>query len=209
MKLKMAAEDLKYLLNRGYRKSVALKFVANHYLLGRDERNYLARYVFPDDLIKVRKSRMVGPDSLSGSSVFIDGYNFLIGPGSVLSGSGFFIAQDGYLRDVRGVFGNYRITEGTFRALRLIIDFLEDSDVERAVFYFDKNVSHSGKLRGMVESIMESRGLDGVAVLSPCVDRKLKGHEDGVVATSDGAVIDSVRRVVDIPQEILKKRKIR
>lgn len=46
MKLKMAAEDLKYLLNRGYRKSVALKFVANHYLLGRDERNYLARYVF-------------------------------------------------------------------------------------------------------------------------------------------------------------------
>lgn len=35
MTLKMAVEDLRYLLNRGYRKRVALNFVANHYLLGR------------------------------------------------------------------------------------------------------------------------------------------------------------------------------
>ena len=38
--LNNAAYDLKFLLNRGYRKKGALNFVSNKYLLNKDERNY-------------------------------------------------------------------------------------------------------------------------------------------------------------------------
>ncbi|MDP3065702.1 MAG: DUF434 domain-containing protein, partial [Methanobacteriaceae archaeon] len=41
--LKNAENDLRYLLNRGYRKTTALNFVAGHYLLDKSQRNYLAR----------------------------------------------------------------------------------------------------------------------------------------------------------------------
>ena len=205
MSLEMAAEDLRSLLNRGYRKRVALNFVANHYLLGREERNYLARCVFSDETVARRRSRRVNRNSLRGSSVFIDGYNVLIGTESLLTDQ-FFLAQDGFLRDTRGVSGSYRMGDSTLRALDLIIDFLADSGVGRAIFYFDRNVSHSGRLRGLVEELMKSRGIEGCAVLSDCVDRRLR-ESDGIVATADGAVVDSVERVVDIPQEIMKERK--
>ncbi|MGB9837851.1 MAG: DUF434 domain-containing protein [Methanothermobacter sp.] len=206
MTLKMAVEDLRYLLNRGYRKRVALNFVANHYLLGKRERNYLARYVFSDETAKRRLSRLVSPDSLRGSTVQIDGYNVLIGTESVLEGSGFFIAQDGFLRDIKGVSGSYIMGEVTMRALNAIMDFLSDSCVEEVFFYFDRNVSHSGRLRQIVEDLMNSRKLEGRAILSSCVDRRLK-ESGGVVATADGAVIDSVERVIDIPHEILMRIK--
>lgn len=205
MSLEMAAEDLRYLLNRGYRKRVALNFVANHYLLGRDERNYLARCVFSDETVARRSSRRVDRDALRGSCVFIDGYNVLIGTESLLTDQ-FFIAQDGFLRDIQGVSGSYRMDDNTLRALDIIMEFLADSGVDRAIFYFDRNVSHSGRLRGLVEDLMNSRGIEGCAMLSECVDRRLR-ESGGIVATADGAVIDSVKRVVDIPQEIMKRKK--
>ena len=35
MSIERAIEDFRYLINRGYRKDVALNFVANHYKLSR------------------------------------------------------------------------------------------------------------------------------------------------------------------------------
>ena len=52
-----AYEDLKYLLNRGYRKNVALKFVSNHYRLRKEDRHLLARCVFSDGEIETREKR--------------------------------------------------------------------------------------------------------------------------------------------------------
>ena len=46
--LKDASYDLKFLLNRGYRKKIALNLVANKYLLDKNGRNYLVRKVFSD-----------------------------------------------------------------------------------------------------------------------------------------------------------------
>jgi len=45
-KLENATSDLKFLLNRDYNKKIALNFVGNHYLLDKEERNYLQRKVY-------------------------------------------------------------------------------------------------------------------------------------------------------------------
>ncbi len=45
-KLENATSDLKFLLNKNYNKKAALDFVGNHYLLDKEERNYLQRKVY-------------------------------------------------------------------------------------------------------------------------------------------------------------------
>ena len=48
IQLKDASYDLKFLLNRGYKKK-SIDLVANKYLLNKDKRNYLVRKVFSDE----------------------------------------------------------------------------------------------------------------------------------------------------------------
>ncbi len=204
MTLKKAQEDLRYLLDRGYKKRVALDFVANHYRLRRKDRNYLARYVFSKSTIKNRKKKLVNPKSLKGSRILLDGYNVLITVESVLQGD-FFIAQDGFLRDSRGVFGKYKMDDKTFKALRLVFETLKILKVGFVKFYFDKNVSFSGELASIVKKLLKGYGIPGEVELSPHVDYSIKGEaENFVVATSDSAIIDRAKRVFDIPSFIWK-----
>lgn len=204
MTLKEAQEDLRYLLDRGYKKRVALDFVADHYMLKRKDRNYLARYVFSESTIENRKKKIVSPESLKGSKIILDGYNVLITVESILQGD-FFIAQDGFLRDSRGVFGKYKLNDETFKALRLVFKALKILKVGFVKFYFDKNVSFSGELASIVRRLLKDYGIPGEVELSPHVDYNIKREaEDFVVVTSDSAIIDKAKRVFDIPFFIWK-----
>ncbi|MGB9845301.1 DUF434 domain-containing protein [Methanothermobacter tenebrarum] len=199
MTLREAQEDLRYLLDRGYKKRVALDFVANHYKLKRKDRNYLARYVFSKSTIRRRKEKLVSPESLRGSKIILDGYNVLITVESILQGD-FFIAQDGFLRDSRGVFGKYKLNDETFKALRLVFKALKVLRVGFVKFYFDKNVSFSGELASIVRRLLKDYEIHGEVELSSNVDYNIKSEaEDSVVATSDSAIIDKANRVFDIP----------
>lgn len=199
MTLREAQEDLRYLLDRGYKKRVALDFVANHYKLKRKDRNYLARYVFSKSTIRRRKEKLVSPESLRGSKIILDGYNVLITVESILQGD-FFIAQDGFLRDSRGVFGKYKLNDETFKALRLVFKALKVLRVGFVKFYFDKNVSFSGELASIVRRLLKDYEIHGEVELSSNVDYNIKSEaEDSVIATSDSAIIDKANRVFDIP----------
>jgi len=199
MTLKKAREDLRYLLDRGYKKRVALDFVANHYRLKRKDRNYLARYVFSESTIKKRRKKLASPESLRGSKLLIDGYNVLITVESIIQGD-FFIAQDGFLRDSRGIFGKYKLDDYTLKALKIIFKTLKILKVGFIKFYFDKNVSFSGELASIVRKLLKDYNMPGEVELSPQVDYNIKKESDDfVVATSDSAIIDKVKRVFDIP----------
>ncbi|MBC7100833.1 MAG: DUF434 domain-containing protein [Methanobacteriales archaeon] len=199
MTFREAQEDLRYLLDRGYKKRVALDFVANHYKLKRKDRNYLARYVFSKSTIRRRKEKLVSPESLRGSKIILDGYNVLITVESILQGD-FFIAQDGFLRDSRGVFGKYKLNDETFKALRLVFKALKVLRVGFVKFYFDKNVSFSGELASIVRRLLKDYEIHGEVELSSNVDYNIKSEaEDSVIATSDSAIIDKANRVFDIP----------
>ena len=124
--LKNAAYDLKFLLNRGYRKKVALNLVTNKYLLDKNGRNYLVRKVFSDKESRERTAKIVDINNINNKTIFIDGYNVLISVETICKQEydSLILCDDGILRDVKAVFGKYKTTSSTETALNYIINVL-------------------------------------------------------------------------------------
>ncbi|NJE09200.1 DUF434 domain-containing protein [Thermococcus sp. M39] len=196
--------DLKYLLNRGYRKSVALNFVANHYKLKKEDRHLLARCVFSEKEIGYRKKKRKPINFVNGKILAVDGFNVLITLESVLEGKAI-LCEDGFVRDLKYQRG-YRVSEKTGEILFFLLKFLSKFNPKRVIFLYDKPVSKSGEVAKLTNEIIERVGLSGAAETVNAVDFELKKFE--IVATSDLAVIDKVKYVVDIPQELAESEKI-
>lgn len=199
-----AYKDLKYLLNRGYRKSVALNFVANHYKLRLEERHLLARCVFSDEAIEIRTKKIKPACFIEGRTLAVDGFNVLITLESVLEGKAV-LCEDNIARDLKYRRG-YRQRENTAKTLELLISFISKFGPREVVFFYDAPVSGSGKIARLTEGLLRKFNLFGKAKTVRGVDRELKRFE--VVATSDIGVVDRVPYIIDLPFEIAKNRSI-
>lgn len=212
-KLQNATADLKFLLNRNYHKKTALDFIGNHYLLDKEERNYLQRTVYSREKSLNRKNKIVPLSKIKKKTLLIDGYNVLITIESIFkSEESVVVGDDGVLRDVNAVFGKYKYKNNTENVLNSIIALIKIYKPEFVRIFFDSQVSFSGKLAKLTREIMETLGVPGSADTAPNVDFQLinlSNKTDGVVATSDGVIIDKVNCILDIPcfmHKIKKKR---
>lgn len=149
--------------------------------------------------------KLIPPEALKGQTIFIDGYNVLIAVESILGGSPVYLCDDGLLRDIQGIFGSYRASELTDPALSEILDILAKSGPERVEIIFDQQISMSGSLAAKVRGMMAERCLQGTAMTAKDVDHQLKIAK-GVVATSDGNVIDAASSIIDLPGEIARRK---
>jgi len=208
-KISEAVHDLRYLLNRGYRKKGALKFVSDKYLLNIHERNYLSRKVFSREVALSRQNKILDISRVKDENIFVDGYNVLITVESICTGYPSLVrCDDGFLRDINAVFGKYRINDTTKTALTQIMLLLKCYEPQFVKFLYDCPVSQSGELSKVTRTLLNANDLPGCAVTSKNVDSELvtlSREVQGIVATSDSAVIDKIQRVIDIPCEILKK----
>jgi hypothetical protein len=117
------------------------------------------------------------------------------------------MCDDGVLRDLKAVFGKYKINSTTENALNNIITILSQHNPAYIFFFFDSPVSKSGELAQITKSIIRIHKLNGSAVTHKNVDFelvKLSKKYNGIVATSDGPIIDKVKNVLDIPFWICK-----
>jgi len=202
--LRAPADDLRLLLDRGYAKQYALRFVSDHYRLESRWRYVLSRAVHPTSVIASRAAKRMTCTMLEGEVLWVDGHNVLITVESMLKGEELFLCDDGFLRDTRGVFRSFRLTETTIRAVQLTVEFLSAVRVQEAHFVFDEKLSKSGELASHVHRSLEGARVRGDATTSKAVDYVLK-HAQGVVASADGPVVDAAKRVVDLPQCVLKR----
>ncbi len=193
--------EARYLLDRGYPRDSAVRFVSDHHRLADEERFILMRVVVKSDVARARMARVVKLEDLRGQGIFVDGYNVLITTESVLGGYPVYLCDDGFLRDSRGIFRSFRSSSLTIHALNRIFDLLASVGPARTEVLFDQQMSGSGELAETVRGMMAERNLCGSARTNRDVDRLLK-VEKGIILTSDGNVIDSVDRVVDLPQHI-------
>lgn len=205
--------DLKFLLNRGYRKTIALNFVANKHLLNRNERNYLVRKVFSDETISIRRDKKMDIPDITGNPVLIDGYNVLITVEIICNKEydSLILCDDGVVRDVKAVFGGYKINNSTVSAIKSIASTLKPHKPKSINFIYDSPVSKSGELAKLTGKILKDLEVSGSADTNKNVDFalvNLSKKPGGIVATSDGAVIDRVDRFIDIPHEICRNKKI-
>lgn len=210
-KLDNATYDLKFLLNRGYKKKSALDFISNKYLLNIDERNYLVRKTFSNDTSISRIVKIKDLSDIRDKNILIDGYNVLITVELICKKDyhSIIMCDDGVIRDLKAVFGKYRIGSYTEKALKTLMGIFKLYKPNFVKFFYDSPVSRSGELSMLTKSLLKNYEINGTAITERNVDYELikeSKRDDKIVATSDGAIIDMVDEIVDIPYWILTKK---
>ncbi|WP_319509132.1 DUF434 domain-containing protein [uncultured Methanolobus sp.] len=205
-KMTKAATDIRYLLDRGYQRESSIRFAGDHYRLGKNERYILARTVFSSETSMERRKKKRGCRELKGKTLLIDGYNVLITLESLLKGERTWLADDSFMRDIRGVFRNHSNDDITFEAVEKMLSFVSKLKVKEANVLLDTQMKNSGELAAFIRKRMQELEIPGSAKTSRHVDYDLKNcHISDVVATADGIIIDSVNNVIDIPVCISKR----
>ncbi len=198
-----AAEDLRFLLNRGYPKDASLQLVGNQYNLDYDYRHLLRRGIFPASIVEERLRKMVSAGELRGKGLAVDGYNVIITLESALKAKTIVLADDGFVRDISGVSGGYRETTETSEALELIMTLLQSSGPAEVIFFLDSPISGSGELAARIRILLNDRGIEGYASAIKVPERIMAGYK-GIIASSDTDVIDRAERIFDLAGHLIK-----
>ncbi len=197
-----ARSDLRMLLDRGYRKDYALRFVGDHHNLLLKDRNLLLRQTFSQDEIQETLSKLKPAEFMAGRHVVIDGFNVLITIDHSLTGGEVFVCQDGIVRDNVMGFANDKIKESTRKAADKVIALLAKYPPKDVRWIFDSQVSGSGTLSQYVMDGLSENNLNGESITSPTADNHIN-RLNLITATSDTGLIDRLAKIVDIPAEVL------
>ena len=203
--LQKASEDFRYLLNRGYPRKAALELVGNRYGLTFEERHLLHRGVFSSTDSQTRQKKKITIQEARNKDLAIDGHNVLITIEAGLSGRPLILGDDGFVRDISGLSGGFKKTETTEKAIQFIIDALKIIKPRQTLFLFDAPISMSGKLAQEVRSQLKREDLPGDAMAVKVPEKILIGFP-GVIATSDTAIVDQSRKILDLAGYILRKK---
>ena len=179
--------------------------VGNRYQLTSDERHLLHRGVFSDRDAGLRQKKKIPLEKIRGKDLVIDGYNVLITIEAALSGRPLVLGNDGFIRDISGVSGNFRKTEKTETALQLVSNLLKRIKPRQTLFLFDSPISMSGELAQEVRERLKRENLPGDAMAVRVPEKILIGFP-GMIATSDTVIIDQSKRVVDLAGDIMRRR---
>ena len=155
--LSACAEDIVYLLDRGYPFKTVITFVGNRHRLTERQRTALMRMCASHEMIAQRKSRQL--DALAkGCTVHIDAFNAIVLMETALSGSMILKGLDGCYRDLSGLAGTYSVIDTTGPGIAHILRTLQKHDIAQAVFWVDAPVSNSGRLKAEIAEQAEQLG---------------------------------------------------
>ncbi|MFQ8921566.1 MAG: DUF434 domain-containing protein [Clostridium paraputrificum] len=202
-KLYKASEDLFYLLNRGYKIKGASTFVGNHYLLSERQRLALVRGISKyDDVIKRKDKEITNLSNIE--VVHIDGFNTIITLEVALSNSLIIKSMDETIRDLAGLRGTYSIIDKTEIAIKLIGEFLLEHKIKKAIFYLDKPVSNSGRLKMKILELFEGSELQIEVENIDNVDSILQSKEN--VVSSDAIILDNCISWINVNRNIIEEK---
>ena len=199
-KLTAAAQELAFLLNRGYDTKSASTFVGNHHLLSERQRLALARITSPRAALEERERKRIRE---APAALVLDGFNTIITLEVALSGSLLLAGMDGTIRDLAGLRGSYRIVDKTVRAVELLLARLEALEVKEALFYLDQQVSNSGRLRALLLDKAAERSVQIQVELHPSVDGVLSRLEN--VVTTDAIILDKCGSWYNLNRKLIEE----
>ncbi|MGQ4834059.1 MAG: DUF434 domain-containing protein [Candidatus Asgardarchaeia archaeon] len=207
-----AIHDLRFLLNRGYRKKEAIEFVGNHYLLDKNQREILFRIIFSKNEKEKVSKKLVNKEYINGKTIIFDGFNVLITTEAIMRGNYVILCDDGIIRDFERIFYKYKVKEETFRALKVICSLLLELNPKKVIFLFDKQISKSGKLVSKLNKMLKNMDIKGEALTEKSVDyeilRRIKGkNQDVIVCSSDSRIVRDAKFIFDFPNYIINSLK--
>ncbi|MGD0654416.1 MAG: DUF434 domain-containing protein [Thermoguttaceae bacterium] len=191
-RLSQAVDDLSWLLTRGYAHDSSLKLVGDRYGLVARQRIAVARCSCSDGDGDRRRIHEVTAQSLSNRSLKLDGYNVLTTIEAALSGGVILAARDGAFRDMASMHGTYRKVAETLPAFELLGAQLADLNLAECIWYLDRPVSNSGRLKSLMEELARKKGWPWQVELEQNPDALLAESPE-VVATADSVILDRCR----------------
>ncbi len=201
--LGQAAQDLRYLLGRGYPRELGLKLTGDRWGLEAEERQVLRRAVAAPERARARRRRLLPLSALAGQTVGVDGHNVIITLESALMGAVLVAADDGAVRDIGQIGRHYGPGPHTGEACRLLVRTLARAGAARAEILLDAPLPFSGQMAGVLRDMMAQAGLAGLARTVANPEKELAVF-DGVVASGDGPLIDAAARPLDLAGAIIR-----
>jgi len=200
-RFRAAIADFRYLLERNYSHTSALRVVGDRYQLDSPQRSMLYRGISPRETARLRRARMV--ESAAGAKVAVDCYNVLYTVTNYLYGRPLFICDDGFLRDSGELHEDK--PESLDRAVALLFRVMRSEPPAALAFYLDSPVSRSGELALELRRRLAEARIAGTAEAVRSPDHLLKEHREGLIATSDSSVIDRAQvGVVDLARKVIE-----
>lgn len=188
-KLKLAVQDMQYLLTREYAEKAASELIGNRYRLKTRQIQAIRGASASDHQICNRNLKQTGIGALKNRTIYLDGFNVLILLESLLSGAYIFEGLDGCFRDLSGIHGSYKKVKQTMEAVALIKAFFIKNKVQKLVWIFDQPVSNSGRIKQLIHEFALENNLNWEVELQFNPDKFLAGCSE-VVISSDAWILD-------------------
>jgi hypothetical protein len=203
--LRCAVSDLSWLLSRGYPLRASLALVSDRDGLTVRQRQAVRRCACNEDQRVERRARRANPETMSGATVWIDGFNLLTTVEAALGGGVLLLARDGALRDMASMHGSYRFVEETRPAIAAVAKVLEDRKVERCRWLLDAPVSNSGRLATILREFAAEHDLVWAVEVVHDPDRVLVAAPvDVLVASADSQIMDGAPRTWQLARETVE-----
>jgi len=201
--LQRAHQDIRSLLDRGYRLGPILELVGGRYQLTARQRNALQRTAASSDQCRRRAVSRLPLSAADGKIIQIDGFNLLVTLETALSGSPLFLGSDGVIRDLAGLRGSYHLIPQTDQATALLGRILGELSVGQTQIYLDAPVSNSGRLRQHILHMSVAWPFPTEVNLIPNPDTVLCRRE--WVVTSDSLILDHCASWLDLTGAIIRR----
>ncbi|WPO90337.1 DUF434 domain-containing protein [Chryseobacterium sp. HR92] len=206
-KLKLAVEDMRYLLTREYPEKAASELVGNRYRLKTRQIQALRGASASDLQLYNRRLKHVETLDLKGKTVYLDGFNVLILLESLLSEAYIFEGLDGCIRDLSGVHGTYKRVNQTLRAVELVAAFYQKNQIQKLVWIFDKPVSNSGRIKQIILEFAEQQQLNWEGGLQYNPDKFLAESSE-LIISSDAWILDHCKEWFNLIGYLIREEKL-
>ena len=154
------------------------------------------------DCCRRRRQTAIERDQLQGETMVIDGYNVLLTLEAALCGGLCLLGRDGVLRDLASMSAHYRRVDVTPGAIELLAKFFQRTGCAQVIWYLDRPVSNSGRLKRLILSTVANRTPAWRVDLTDRTDNLL-AQSPHVVASADSAVIDASRRWFNLARTVV------
>jgi hypothetical protein len=201
--LREAVHDLSWLLSRGYAMPSAVKLVGDRLTLTQRQRLAVLRAACSDEARSGRLARRARPAELEGRNLLIDGFNVVTTVEAALGGGVVLHCRDTSYRDIAGVHGTYRQVAETVPALELVGRTLRVLNPCGVRWLFDRPVSNSGRVRGILLGVAEENRWNWSVALTDNPDAELRASPD-IVATADSAILDRCANWLNLAQLVIE-----
>lgn len=201
-RLRQAAHDLGWLLDRDYALPSASELVGNRHALTARQRLAVNRCVCSQSARLRRAAHEVAPDTLRGRDLWIDGFNVLTAVEAALAGAFLLCGFDHCYRDLASLYARHHEVEETRPALELLGSVMNGFGVRCAHWWLDRPVSNSGRLRRRLLDLAAEHGWNWQADLVFNPDKVLAESEE-VIATADSAILDRCARWLNLARHTI------